>query len=34
MVAALQAQGTCYPFRYVGNAPDRYVLVADLVATP
>lgn len=22
---------TCYPFRYVGSAPDRYVLVADLV---
>ena len=22
---------TCYPFRYVGAAPDRYVLVADLV---
>jgi sortase A len=23
---------TCYPFRYVGAAPDRYVLVADLVS--
>jgi len=22
---------TCYPFRYVGTAPKRYVLVADLV---
>jgi len=22
---------TCYPFRYVGSAPDRYVLSADLV---
>lgn len=22
---------TCYPFRYVGSAPDRYVLVADMV---
>jgi len=22
---------TCYPFRYVGSAPKRYVLVADLV---
>jgi LPXTG-site transpeptidase (sortase) family protein len=22
---------TCYPFYYVGTAPDRYVLVADLV---
>lgn len=23
---------TCYPFRYVGHAPDRYILSADLVA--
>jgi len=23
---------TCYPFHFVGNAPDRYILVADLVA--
>jgi sortase A len=22
---------TCYPFHYIGNAPERYVLVADLV---
>jgi len=22
---------TCYPFRFIGNAPDRYILVADLV---
>jgi len=22
---------TCYPFNYVGSAPDRYILVADLV---
>ncbi|MHB1454727.1 MAG: class D sortase [Saccharofermentanales bacterium] len=22
---------TCYPFRYVGNAPDRYVVVSELV---
>ncbi len=22
---------TCYPFRYVGNAPDRYILTADLI---
>lgn len=22
---------TCYPFDYLGSAPDRYVLVADLV---
>ena len=23
---------TCYPFRFVGSAPDRYILIADLVA--
>lgn len=23
---------TCYPFVFVGNAPDRYILIADLVA--
>ena len=22
---------TCYPFRYIGDAPDRYILVADLI---
>jgi len=22
---------TCYPFRFFGNAPDRYILTADLV---
>ncbi|KJE29043.1 sortase family domain protein [Geobacillus kaustophilus] len=22
---------TCYPFRYVGPAPQRYVLVANLI---
>lgn len=22
---------TCYPFRFIGNAPDRYVISADLV---
>ncbi|HUC93782.1 MAG TPA: class D sortase [Paenibacillus sp.] len=22
---------TCYPFRYVGNAPDRYIVTAELV---
>jgi len=22
---------TCYPFSYIGNAPDRYILIADLV---
>ncbi|MGB4593975.1 MAG: class D sortase [Coriobacteriia bacterium] len=25
---------TCYPFNYVGSAPDRYILVADLVTNP
>ena len=24
---------TCYPFEYVGSAPDRYILSADLVQT-
>ncbi|WP_438317160.1 class D sortase [Sporosarcina sp. FA9] len=23
---------TCYPFDYIGYAPDRYILIADLVA--
>jgi sortase A len=22
---------TCYPFRYIGDAPDRYIITADLV---
>ena len=22
---------TCYPFQFIGNAPDRYILIADLV---
>lgn len=22
---------TCYPFRYIGDAPDRYILVGDLI---
>ena len=25
---------TCYPFDYIGNAPDRYILIADLVINP
>jgi len=29
---AVLTVSTCYPFRYVGNAPKRYVLSADLVA--
>lgn len=24
---------TCYPFIFVGSAPDRYILIADLVAS-
>lgn len=24
---------TCYPFRYIGNAPKRYIVTADLVQT-
>jgi len=31
---AVLTVSTCYPFRYVGSAPDRYVLIADLVAGP
>jgi sortase A len=23
---------TCYPFRYIGDAPDRYIIIADLVS--
>ncbi len=22
---------TCYPFRYIGDAPDRYILIGDLI---
>jgi sortase A len=28
---AVLSVSTCYPFNYVGSAPDRYVLVANLV---
>ncbi|MEH7140300.1 sortase domain-containing protein, partial [Priestia megaterium] len=24
---------TCYPFNYVGSAPERYILVAHLVSS-
>lgn len=24
---------TCYPFEYIGYAPDRYILIADLIAS-
>jgi sortase A len=30
---AILTVSTCYPFRYVGFAPKRYILVADLVAS-
>jgi sortase A len=30
---AILTVSTCYPFHYVGFAPDRYILVADLVAS-
>ncbi|MDO9556689.1 MAG: class D sortase [Coriobacteriia bacterium] len=30
---AVLSVSTCYPFNYVGSAPDRYVLVANLVAS-
>ncbi len=28
---AVLTVSTCYPFHFIGSAPDRYVLVADLV---
>lgn len=28
---AVLTVSTCYPFHYIGSAPDRYVLSADLV---
>jgi sortase A len=28
---AVLTLSTCYPFHYVGSAPDRYILTADLV---
>ncbi|MDO8880235.1 MAG: class D sortase [Coriobacteriia bacterium] len=28
---AVLSVSTCYPFQFVGSAPDRYVLIADLV---
>lgn len=31
-VHAVLTLSTCYPFHFVGSAPKRYVLVADLVA--
>jgi sortase A len=31
---AVLTVSTCYPFDYVGDAPQRYVLSADLVAPP
>jgi sortase A len=31
---AVLTVSTCYPFHFIGAAPDRYVLIADLVANP
>ena len=30
---AVLTVSTCYPFHYVGSAPDRYIISADLVAS-
>ena len=30
---AVLTVSTCYPFRYVGDAPNRYILIADLVTS-
>ena len=30
---AILTVSTCYPFDYVGYAPDRYILVADLISS-
>lgn len=30
---AILTLSTCYPFNYVGFAPDRYIIVADLVSS-
>jgi sortase A len=31
---AVLTLSTCYPFRFVGSAPDRYVLIADMEPRP
>lgn len=31
--SAVLTLSTCYPFRYIGNAPKRYIVTADLVET-
>lgn len=31
---AVLTVSTCYPFQYIGSAPDRYALIADLVTKP
>lgn len=30
---AVLTMTTCYPFKFIGNAPDRYIVSADLVKT-
>lgn len=31
---AILTVSTCYPFQYVGSAPERYVLTAELASSP
>jgi sortase A len=31
--SAVLTLSTCYPFRYIGNAPKRYIVTADLIQT-
>lgn len=31
--SAILTLSTCYPFRYIGNAPKRFIVTADLVQT-
>jgi sortase A len=31
MDSAMLTLSTCYPFRYFGNAPDRYIVIAKLI---
>ena len=31
--SAVLTLSTCYPFRYIGNAPKRFIVTADLVQT-
>ena len=31
---AVLTLSTCYPFRYIGNAPQRYIVSANLITSP